>query len=295
MKILLLGSSGLLGSDCKEVLSKDNQVIAPSKDELDIISWDGVINELHNISPDVIINCAAFTDVDACETEPFAVRKTNVEGPRNLAQGSARFKCRLVHISSDYVFRGQKGIPQPYFEDDPTDPISAYGASKLDSEIAVSENSPNYIILRTGWLYGIHRNDFINSVLVNALKRKSKSIKVVDDQVGSPTWSYRVALQIKELLNTDVKGTFHTTSEGFCSRLECAQFIFDKLKVKTILESCCLSDFQNGAKRPRNCILENRLLKTLGLNIMKDWKEDLKDYLEKYGKELLKQAKSARK
>ena len=121
-----------------------------------MISWDVVIENLQKLLPDIILNCAGFTDVDACETEDFTVRKANIEGPRNLAQGSARFNSRLIHISSDYVFSGQKGIPQPYFEDDPVDPISAYGRSKVESEVAVRENSPNYIIIRTGWLYGFN-------------------------------------------------------------------------------------------------------------------------------------------
>ena len=103
MKILLLGSTGMLGSDCNELLSKEYEVFAPVKKELDIISWDRVIETLDHVSPDVILNCAGFTDVDKCESEPFLVRKVNVEGPRNLAQGSARFDCKIVHISSDYA------------------------------------------------------------------------------------------------------------------------------------------------------------------------------------------------
>ncbi|MFC1533383.1 dTDP-4-dehydrorhamnose reductase [Thermodesulfobacteriota bacterium] len=292
MKILLLGGSGMLGSDCKEVLSKEHEVLSPNKKELDIISWDVVIDNLHEISPDVILNCAGFTDVNTCEKEAFLVRKVNVEGPRNLAQGSARFNCRVIHISSDYVFNGQKGVPQPYFEDDPVDPLSAYGKSKVESEVAVKENSPNYIIIRTGWLYGINGKNFINSILGNALKKKSKPLKVVDEQIGSPTWTYRLALQIKELLKTDSKGTLHTTSEGYCSRFEYAQHILKRLKIKTPVEPCSIKDYPQAAKRPVNCILENRLLKKMGLNIMPDWKKDLNTYLDQFGRGLIKQAKT---
>jgi dTDP-4-dehydrorhamnose reductase len=291
MKILLLGGSGMLGRDCKEVLEPDYRVIAPDKNELDIISWDLVIENLHQISPDIVLNCAGFTDVDACETEDFLVRKINVEGPRNLAQGSARFNCRLVHISTDYVFNGQKGIPQPYFEDDPLDPISAYGKSKMESEVAVKENAPNYIIIRSAWLYGIHGDNFITSIISNALKSKKKPLKVVEDQYGSPTWTYRLALQIKELLKTDAKGTFHATSEDYCSRMEFAQYILNKLKIKVKYEACSLKDFPKKAKRPVNCILENRLMKKMGLNIMPEWKKDIDIFLEQYGKELVKRIK----
>jgi dTDP-4-dehydrorhamnose reductase len=284
MKILLLGSSGLLGSDCRYVLKDEHQVIAPSSSELDIISWDAAIDSLHKISPNVIINCAAYTDVNGCEKDDYRIKKVNIEGPRNFAQGSARYNSRKIHISSDYVFSGQKGIPQPYFEDDPVEPVSAYGRCKVESEVAVKENAPSYIIIRTGWLYGKNGNDFIDALLMKAMKSPRKTVKVVDDQVGSPTWSYRLALQIKTLLKTDLKGTFHATAEGYCSRYEFAQHVFEQLNIKTPIKPCKLSDFPQPAKRPHNCILENRLLKNLGYNVMADWKEDVNEYLEKYGK-----------
>lgn len=294
MKILLLGGSGMLGSDCKEVLSSDYQVIAPSKNELDIISWDVVIENMQQVSPDIVLNCAAFTDVDACETENFIVRKVNLEGPRNLAQGSARFNCKIIHISSDYIFNGKKSVPQPYFEDDAGDPISAYGKSKLESEVAVKENAPNYVIVRSGWLYGIRGGNFIKSILSNALKKKQKTIKVVKDQFGSPTWTYRLALQIKELIKNDAKGTYHATSEGYCNRFDFARRVFKKLRLKLTLEPCSMNDFALAAKRPTNCILENRLLKKQGIHIMREWQEDLDEFLRQFGKELVKKAKAGK-
>lgn len=299
MKILLLGSSGMLGSDCKEVLSEDYEVITPDKNELNIISWDVVIENIQRIAPDVVLNCAGFTDVDACETEHFMVRKVNLEGPRNLAQGSARFNCKLIHISSDYVFSGKKSVPQPYFEDDPGEPISAYGKSKMESEIAVRENAPNYIIVRSGWLYGINGGNFIKSILINVLQKnknkKRKILKVVNDQFGSPTWTYRLALQIKDLIKNDAKGTYHATSEGYCTRFEYAQHVLKKLKVKVSLEPCRMNDFPQAAKRPTNCILENRLLKKQGINIMPNWKKDVNTFLDQFGQDLIKQAKAKKR
>ena len=292
MKILLLGSNGMLGSDCKNILSKDYEVIAPEKKELDIVSWDVVIETMQQISPDIVLNCAGFTDVDACETEAYAVRKINVEGPRNLAQGSARFNCKFIHISSDYVFSGLKNIPQPYFEDDPVDPISAYGKSKAESEVAVKENAPNYIIVRSAWLYGIKGNNFIKSVLAKAVKNAKKPLKLVDDQFGSPTWTFRLALQIKELIKNDAKGTYHATSEGYCSPLEYAQFVLKKLNVKVSIEPCSMNDYPHIAKRPFNCILENRLLKNQGLNIMPDWKKDIEIFVDRFKRELIETVKA---
>ena len=295
MKILLLGGKGMLGSECKEVLGKDHEIIAPDKKELDIVSWDRVIETLQEVSPHVILNCAGITDVDACEKDSFQVRKINVEGPRNLAQGAARFDCKMIHISSDYVFNGQKILPQPYFEDDSLDPLSAYGKSKVESEVGIRENAPKYIILRTGWLYGMHGSNFVKSILAGVMKKKKKVLKVVHDQLGSPTWAYRLALQIKELIRRDAIGTYHATSEGFCSPLECAEFIFKTLKVKVKLEPIPLAKYPFTAKRPVNCILENRLLKKQGINLMPDWEKDLKSFLEKNKKELLKEARSRKR
>jgi dTDP-4-dehydrorhamnose reductase len=294
MKILLLGSRGMLGSDCYSVLGESYDVVAPDRKELDITSWDKVIDKLHHVRPHLILNCAAFTDVDACEKDAFTVRKANVEGPRNLAQGSARYECKLIHISSDYIFSGQKSVPQPYFEDDSMDPISAYGKSKMESEIAVKENSPDYIIVRTGWLYGRRGNNFITSLLRNAFnKKKKKPLKVVDDQYGSPTWSYRLAEQIRELIRVDARGTFNATSEGFCTRYSCAERVLSGLKIKASIQACRLKDLAQRAKRPRNCILENRLLKQQGINIMPQWEEDLDTFLHNFGEELIKEAKAS--
>jgi dTDP-4-dehydrorhamnose reductase len=290
MRILLLGSTGMLGSDCRKVLNQNHEVIAPSKKELDIISWDGVIETLDEVSPDVIVNCAGLTDMDVCETDDFAVRKINVEGPRNLAQGSARFQCKLVHISCDHVFDGQKMIPQPYFEDDTPNPLSAYGKSKMESETAIRENSPNYIIVRTGWLYGLNGNNFVKSILRQVKQKRAKSMRVANDQFGSPTWTFRLAQQIRELILHDGRGTYHATAEGNCRRSECVEFMLKKLKLKTSVVPCRLKDLDSSVSEPVNCLLENRLLKKQGINIMLNWKEDMDAFLEECGEALIKAA-----
>lgn len=290
MKILIVGGTGMLGSECRELLSRKHEIIVPGHDALDIVSWDEVIESLQEISPEIVLNCAAFADVDGCEDNEFAVRKINVEGPRNLAQGAARFGSQLIHISSDYVFDGQKMLPQPYFEDDLVRPLSAYGKSKAESEIAVRENSPNYIILRTGWLYSRGGSNFIKSILSAAMKKGTKVLKVVDDQFGSPTWAYRLAHQIEALLNRGGRGTYHATAEGFCSRFEWATFILEKLGLGTPIEPCSSEAFPRPAKRPVNSILENRLLKKQGSNVMREWKEDLNEFLDLFGEELIREA-----
>jgi dTDP-4-dehydrorhamnose reductase len=185
-------------------------------------------------------------------------------------------------------------MPQPYFEDDTPRPISAYGKSKMESEKAVRENAPNYIIIRTGWLYGMGGNNFIKSIVAQAVQKKKKVIRVVEDQFGSPTWTYRLALQIKELLDQDGRGTYHATAEGYCSRYECAVRILEKLGIKKSIEPCSMNSFRQGAGRPVNCLLENRRLKKQGISLMKNWREDLDEFLDQYGDELVKQARKAK-
>jgi len=296
MKILLLGSKGMLGSDCRTVLSENYEILSPDKKELDIVSWDKVIDRMHHLHPEIVLNCAAVTDLDMCEESrhSYMVKKVNVEGPRNIAQASARYDCKVIQISSDQVFDGEKAVPQPYFEDDTLDPLSAYGRSKMESEIAVRENAPDYMIIRTGWLYGMEGDNFVKTLLASVLgKKKSKKVKVVEDQFGSPTWSYRVAQQIQELIHADGKGTYHATAEGYCSRLEYARFILDKLNLKASLEPCSLAECRKKAKRPSNCILENRILKKYEINLLPDWKEDLDLFLDQFGEDLIKQAKAS--
>ena len=289
MKVLITGSTGMLGSDCKIVFSSKYEIIAPTKEEMDIRKWDKVIEIIQKNKPDVVINCAAYTDVDACESEREVAYKINVEGARNLAQVCARFDCKIVHISSDYVFDGKKPVPQPYFEDDEPNPLSFYGKTKADSEKAVIDNIEDYIIIRTGWLYGRRRANFVKWVIKKAVN--GEKIPVLKDQYGSPTWTYKVALQIMVLLEKKMTGIFHVTSEGYCTRVEWTSFILDHLGLSAQIEPISMKDWNPPAKRPVNCLLENKELKLYRLNIMKNWKDELKDFLNKFGDLLIKEAK----
>jgi dTDP-4-dehydrorhamnose reductase len=290
MKILLLGGTGMLGTDCRLALEREHEVLAPDQKTLDIISWDNVIEAMQQMSPDAVVNCAALRDAEACEKDEFLVRKINVEGPRNLAQGCARFDARLVHISTYCVYNGSKPVPQPYFEDDTVDPLNEYGRSKVYSETAVRENAPHYAIIRTGWLYGAHGRNFVTDILSKALKggRKKQTIRVDPNQYGSPTWTYRLAYQVREMLREDVHGTFHATAEGFCSLLEFAQTVLDKLNIKANLEPAQGPPARGKPLLPPNGILENRLLKKQGINLMPDWKRDLNLFLDQSGEDLVR-------
>ena len=176
MKILLTGSRGQLGSECEEIMKDDYEIIVPDKEEFDITSWDKVIMGIHQLSPDLILNCAAFTGVDEAETERKMSERINVEGSRNLAQGAARYEKMMVHISSDLVFNGKKRLPQPYFEDDPMASLSFYGITKMESEMAVKQNTSHYIIIRSGWLYGIKGDNFLKKILCQGNQRWRKHL-----------------------------------------------------------------------------------------------------------------------
>jgi dTDP-4-dehydrorhamnose reductase len=288
MKILLTGASGRLGSECKDVLESDYEILAPDKEELDITSWDKVITSISQLSPDIILNCAAFTRVDECETERKISERINVEGTRNLAQGAARYDKVIVHISSDFVFNGRKRLPQPYFEDDPMDPLSFYGLTKMESEMAVKQNAPKYVIIRAGWLYSIRGENFLKKILELALKKDKESIYVVNDQFGSPTWFYRLARQIKLLIDNGKEGIYHATSEGYCSRYEWAKYFLEKMEVKIPVFPCATKEYPAPAIRPVNSILENRQLKRERLNIIPNWQKDLDIFIDNYGEKLLK-------
>ena len=288
MRILLTGASGQLGSDCRVALENDYEIIAPDSEEFNITSWDKVITSINQLCPDIILNCAAFTKVDECETEKKLSERINVEGPRNLAQGAARYDKIIVHISSDFVFDGRKRLPQPYFEDDPMAPLSFYGQTKMESEMAVKQNARNYLIIRSGWLYGIMGDSFLKKIIRLALEKGQEPIPVVNDQFGSPTWSYRLAQQIKVLIDNRKDGVYHATAEGYCSRYEWAKYLLEKMEMQTPVIPCSSREYPSPATRPVNSILENRQLKVEGVNIMHHWQRDLDIFIDTYGERLLK-------
>ncbi|MDZ7697151.1 MAG: sugar nucleotide-binding protein [Deltaproteobacteria bacterium] len=184
-----------------------------------------------------------------------------------------------------------KPMPQPYFEDDSPNPISAYGKSKLESETAIRENSPNYIILRSHWVYGVNGSNLITSLLAWAHQKQPDVMKIPDDQFGSPTWGYRLGLQIKALIDNQARGTFHATANGHCSRFEYAQYVLKKLSIEAPIEPCSLKDLPEGQQIPANCLLENRYTRKQGNDAMVDWKADLDRFLEESGEELIEKAR----
>lgn len=291
MKIVILGGKGQLGSDCTKVLKEIHDVMSVDLDELDITDISQVEAAAGNFGADVIVNCAAFTRVDDCETEKELACKVNVEGPGNLAVAAKNQGAQLIHISTDYVFDGRKKAPEPYTEKDAPNPISYYGMTKLAAEEAIRRITDNHIILRTAWLYGIRGQNFLKSMLTLALKDPQREIKIVNDQFGSPTWSYRLALQIEKLIESGGHGTYHATSEGYCTWYKLATYFLGKMGVPHSFVPCTTEEYPTPAARPMNSILENKRLKESGINLMQGWKSDLEEFVFRFRDRLINETR----
>lgn len=291
MKILIIGSKGQLGTDCCTILSNNHEIVACDVPQIDIASKASVDTYLSKHQPDVVINCAAYTAVDLCETEKELCWKVNADGPANLAKTAAELGALLIHISTDYVFDGYLEPPASYKEDDPTNPLSEYGKSKLAGEQAVLTHAPGSIILRTAWLYSGYGKNFLKTMLRLTVSDPKREMKVVDDQHGSLTWSYTLALQIEKLLDSDVRGIVHTTSEGHSTWYEAACYFLDAMGVEYSMRPCTTADYPTPAHRPANSILENTVLKEAGISTFVDWREDIDKFIEQFREKLLEEAK----
>ncbi|MEA1968583.1 MAG: dTDP-4-dehydrorhamnose reductase [Thermodesulfobacteriota bacterium] len=289
MRIMICGGDGQLGRDCKRVFQNKNIVESLDLPILDITDSGSIKRELAKFSPDVVINCAAYTNVDKCEAENDAAFNVNANGPGNLAKICSESGSILIHVSTDYVFDGKKSPPLSYTEADKTAPISVYGKTKLEGEKLVALNTENYMIVRTAWLYGAAGANFLKTMLRLALADPEKEIKVVNDQFGSPTWSLRLALQIEKLVMEKGQGLYHATSEGYCSWYEFASYFLKKMGVKHCVVPCTTEEFPTPALRPGNSILENRRLKREKINSMTGWRHGVDQFVSRYRQELLEE------
>ncbi|RLG08530.1 MAG: dTDP-4-dehydrorhamnose reductase [Thaumarchaeota archaeon] len=271
MKVLILGATGQLGSALCSVLATELEVIAATRKEFDITDLTATRSFILATEPDVVINPAAYTDVDGCEKEREKAFLVNAIGARNVAIAAREVGAKLVHISTDYVFDGSKD--GPYVEYDPPHPLNVYGWSKLMGEQMVREQNPRSFILRVAWLYSSSRKNFVKTMLRLAMEREE--IRVVSDQRGTPTFVGDVAQQIKLLIETDYYGLYHCTSQGSCTRYEFAKEIFRLAGVPVKVVPVTSAEFPTPARRPPHSVLENFLLKVQGLDIMPHWKESL--------------------
>lgn len=277
MKILLTGSNGQLGTEIYKQLKNNDKynVIPTDRHNLNILDFNEVDKFISDVNPDVVINCAAHTAVDLCETDIDNAYKINALGPRNIAITCEKIQAKFVQVSTDYVFDGTGN--RPYREDDTTCPNSIYGTSKLMGEKFTKEFCSKYFIVRTAWLYG-EGNNFVRTMI--KLSETNKELNVVNDQFGSPTSTVDLAKAIIELINTEYYGTYHGTCEGECSWYDFANKIFEIKKINIKVNPVTSLQFKRPAPRPAYSVLDNFMLKLVGLNSFRNWEESLEEYLE---------------
>jgi len=274
MRILVLGAAGQLGSElCNRF--KDHDLIPCTHEDVDITRLERVLEVAMRHRPEVLINAAAYTDVDGCETNRDVAFLVNAIGARNAAIAARKCGSRLFHISTDYVFDGKKD--GPYVEYDPPNPLNVYGWSKLLGERMVMEQNPCSFILRVAWLYGPRGRNFVKTML--ALARERDEIRVVNDQRGTPTFVGDVANQIKHMIDTEIYGIYHCTSQGSCTWYEFAVEIFRLLDMDVKVVPVNSSEFPRPARRPVNSVLDNMLLRIQGMDRMPHWRESLRNHI----------------
>ena len=277
MKILITGANGLLGHELSSLL-KDHTLILLSHSQLDISDSESVNKQIDSSSPDIIINSAAYTQVDACETNYDLAFQSNAIGPKNLAIKCKQLGIPLIHISTDYVFEGNEKKNSPLVEDDKLGPKTVYGKTKLEGEKMVQENCEKYFILRTAWLYGEGKN-FVKTML--SLSKKNNELKVVNDQIGSPTYAKDLAKAIKEIIEkkSDKYGIYHVTNKGEVSWYEFAKKIFEIKNIEIKVNPCTSEEFPRPAPRPHYSVLSNQKWIDAGFTPMRDYEEALNEYL----------------
>ena len=271
-KILVTGANGMLGQDLCPILEDEGyEVIETDVQTLDITNPDMVNQVLKTDNPDIVIHCAAYTNVDKAEEDLEDARLINSKGTENIAKACKEIDSTLVYISTDYVFSGDG--TKPYLPTDKTAPLNNYGLTKFEGEEAVRKYCSKHYIARTSWLYGIHGKNFVETMISLADKPK---LKVVDDQIGCPTWTVELSNGIVKLLDGAEFGTYHVCGSGQTSWYGFAKEIFFKVGLRVNLIPCTTNEFARPAKRPHYSVMENA-------GICRDWKEALKDYLNLRG------------
>lgn len=243
-KIVLLGAKGMLGSDLFSLCAENNNITPLDLPEFDITDKSSLEKILQDAS--IVVNCAAYTDVEKAESQAELAYKVNAEAVGNLAKIAHKKNIYVIHISTDFVFDGKKQTP--YIETDPPNPINSYGKSKLEGEKLLAENHNLYAIIRVQWTYGKNGNNFVKKLI--SLCRSKSSLNVVDDQFGSPTWTQEAAKVIREFIAKKPQGLFHYAAAGFTSRYEMAKFTFGRLKINTEIVPCKSDKFPAAAQRP---------------------------------------------
>ena len=286
MKILITGAAGQLGQALTpEIARRGWEAQATDLGELDITDWQAVWDCLASRRPQVVINAAAATRVDDLEQDPDLALKVNSLGPRNVAAACRRLGLKLIQISTDYIFDGAKAAP--YVEWDPPRPLSVYGLSKLLGEEAVRQQCPDHFIVRTAWLYGLPGPNFVTAILARGRNLSpTEELQVVQDQRGTPTSALALAPQLLALAETQAFGTYHATCQGQTTWYDFARLILERAGLSVKVKPCATSEYPRPAPRPANSVLENRLLRLAGMDLMPPWEEAFHKFWEAHGGQL---------
>ncbi|PCJ57352.1 MAG: dTDP-4-dehydrorhamnose reductase [Candidatus Hydrogenedentota bacterium] len=277
MKVIIFGAKGQLGRDLQLVFQDEWDVTALNLPELDITDEAAVQEAVAQAKPNVVINAAAYTDVEAAEDDEASAERVNVDAARFVAKAAYGIEVPVVYISTDFVFDGKQSTP--YKPDDAPSPLSVYGKTKLDGEIATRETNPHHFILRTAWLYGPGGNNFVEKML--ALAEGRSELKVVHDEVGSPTHTWDLAEAVKGFCETKNFGTYHVVNSGQCSRDEFARAIFEHANLDITVHPCTSSEFPMKAERPAYAVLNTDTTETVLGYRMRPWQDALQYYLKR--------------
>lgn len=280
MKILVTGITGQLGFDVvRELEERRFDVIGVSSSEMDITNENKVREVITNTSPDAVIHCAAYTAVDKAEEDAEKCMAVNSKGTEYIANICHELDIKMMYFSTDYVFNG-KGA-KPWNVDDEIKPLNLYGNSKYQGETAVKNNLEKYFILRISWVFGINGKNFVKT-MINLSKNHSQ-ISVVNDQIGSPTYTRDLAKLIADMIVTDKYGVYHVTNEGTCSWYDFAVEIFKQSNIGVNVISVDSNEFPTVAKRPKNSRMDKSKLEENGFNRLPKWQDALQRYLKELG------------
>ena len=277
MRILVTGVKGQLGHDVVDELTKRGHTpIGVDVEEMDITDAAAVEQEMKKEPLDAVILCAAYTAVDPAEDNREVCMRVNAEGTRNIARVCRELDIKMVYISTDYVFDGEG--ERPWEPDDARNPLNVYGESKYQGELAVEEYLDKYFIVRIAWVFGVNGKNFIKTML--RLAKDHKEINVVNDQTGSPTYTYDLAVLLADMVETEKYGRYHATNEGLCTWYEFAKEIFAQAGVDVKVNPVSSEEFPAKARRPHNSRMDKSRLTQNGFKLLPSWQDALKRYLE---------------
>ena len=277
MKILVTGAKGQLGQDLMaELAGRRIEAVGVDVEDMDITDGEACRRVIFREKPDAVIHCAAYTAVDAAEDNLELCRRVNAEGTRNIAKVCGDLECKMMYISTDYVFNGQG--ERPWEPDDPREPLNVYGLTKYEGEIAVEQNLQKYFIVRIAWVFGLYGKNFVRTML--RLGKERGEVSVVNDQIGSPTYTPDLARLLADMIQTEKYGRYHATNEGLCSWYEFACEIFRQAGMTDVkVTPVDSSGFPAKAKRPFNSRMSKEKLTENGFERLPAWQDALGRYL----------------